>query len=126
MQVKESIISQGHGWLSPSYVCIHETANPGATALNHVNYWSSDDTYAVHYVMDWSGVAYHCVPDNRLCYQVGNGNAYVLGIELCHATNKADFQKVWDAAIDWAAWALKRHGWGTGRLWQPPSAPDWP
>ena len=125
MRVQESIISQGHGWLSPSYVCIHETANPGATAQNHVSLWSRDDTYAVHYVMDWSGIAYHCVPDNRLCYQVGNGNPYVVGIELCHATNWNDFKKVWDAGVEWAAWMLKRYGWGTGRLISHYQATQW-
>lgn len=116
MQVKEKIISNGHGSLSPSYVCIHETANPGATALNHVSLWSRDDTYAVHYVMDWTQIAYHCVPDDRLCWQVGNGNGYVVGIELCHATNSSDFAKVWDAGVEWAAWMLKKRGWGIDRL----------
>lgn len=125
MQVKENIISWGHGYLSPSYVCIHETANPGATALNHVNYWQNDDTYAVHYVMDWSGIAYHCVPDDRICWQVGNGNPYVIGIELCHATNLADFVKVWTAAVEWAAWMLKRHGWGVSRLISHDTARRW-
>ena len=56
MRIKENIVSWGHGSLSPSYICIHETANPGATAWNHVCYWSGDDTYAVHYVMDWDGI----------------------------------------------------------------------
>lgn len=125
MKVQESIVSSGHGALSASYICIHETANPGATALNHVNYWRGDDTYAVHYVMDWTGIAYHCVPDNRLCWQVGNGNGYVIGIELCHATNKADFDKVWSNAVEWAAWMLKRHGWGTGRLISHYQATQW-
>ena len=125
MQIKESIICQGHGWLSADYICIHETANPGATALNHVSYWRGNDTYAVHYVGDWTGIAYHCVPDNRLCWQVGNGNSRVIGIELCHATNAADFQRVWDLGVEWAAWALKRHGWGTGRLISHYQAAQW-
>ena len=125
MRIKENIVSWGHGSLSPSYICIHETANPGATAWNHVCYWSGDDTYAVHYVMDWDGIAYHCVPDNRLCWQVGNGNAYVLGIELCHATSAAQFQAVWDNAVEWAAVMLKRYGWGTARLISHAQASQW-
>lgn len=124
-RIQESIISQGHGWLSADYICIHETASPGATALNHVSYWRGDDTYAVHYVGDWNGVVYHCVPDNRLCWQVGNGNPHVIGIELCHATNSADFAKVWDAGVEWAATMLKRHGWGTGRLISHYQATQW-
>lgn len=125
MRVQENIISSGHGWLDASYICIHETANPGASAWNHVSYWSNDDTYAVHYVMDWNGIAYHCVPDNRLCWQVGNGNGYVIGIELCHATNWSDFNKVWNNAVEWAAWILKKHGWGTGRLISHDTARRW-
>lgn len=116
MNLIEDIVSYGHGSLDPSYVVIHETANPGATAKNHRDYWSRDDTYAVHYVGDWTGDCYHCVPDNCLCWQVGNGNAYVVGIELCHATNSADFQRVWDLGVEWAAWMLERYGWGIDRL----------
>ena len=44
-------VSNGHGSLSPQYLVIHETANPGASAWNHVLLWSRDDTYAVHDVM---------------------------------------------------------------------------
>lgn len=44
-------VSNGHGPLSPQYLVIHETANPGASAWNHVLLWSRDDTYAVHDVM---------------------------------------------------------------------------
>lgn len=116
MNIIEDIVSNGHGWLDPSFVVIHETANPGATARNHRDYWSREDDYAVHYVADWTGDVYHCVPDDRLCWQVGNGNAKVVGIELCHATNQADFERVWSVGVEWAAWMLKRKGWGIDRL----------
>lgn len=116
MKVKEQIINNGKGPLSASYLVIHETANPGATALNHVDYWKNDPTFCVHYVMDWSQVAYHCVPDNRLCWHVGNGNDRCVGIELCHATNRSEFDKVWYAAAEFAAWYLKKRGWGIDRL----------
>ena len=112
----KSIVSNGHGSLNASYIVIHETANPGATAKNHRDYWNNDDTYAVHYTVDWTGDCYYCVPENRLCWQVGNGNAYVIGIELCHATSSAKFARVWNAGVEWAAWQLKKHGWGINRL----------
>lgn len=112
----KSIVSNGHGSLNPSYIVIHETANPGATAKNHRDYWSNDDTYAVHYTVDWTGNCYYCVPENRKCWQVGNGNAYVVGIELCHATNKSDFNKVWNYGVEWARWQLAKRGWGVDRL----------
>lgn len=125
MRIVESIISDGHGWLDASYIVIHETANPGATAKNHVDYWSRDDTYAVHYVGDWTGTVYHCVKDNRLCWQVGNGNPHVIGIELCHATNQADFEKVWNLGIEWAAMMLERYGWGIDRLISHNDCSEW-
>lgn len=116
MAIVERIVSNGHGSLDPSYLVIHETANPGATALNHVAYWSRDDTYAVHYVGDWTGAVYHTVPDDRLCWHVGNGNAYTVGIELCHATNAEDFERVWRLGVAFAAGFLKSRGWGIDRL----------
>lgn len=116
MNIIEHIVSDGHGPLDPSYVVIHETANPGASAWNHVKYWSNDDRYAVHYVADWTGDCYYTVPEDRLCWQVGSGNAYVVGIELCHATNQEDFNTVWDLGVEWAAWQLSKRGWGIDRL----------
>lgn len=113
----EHIVSNGHGYLNPQYLVIHETANPGASAWNHVQLWSRDDTYAVNYVMELDGsTVYHTVPDNRLCWQVGNGNGYVYGIELAHATNAADFAKQWNEAVKWAGDQLRSRGWDTSRL----------
>lgn len=125
MRIIEDIISNGHGWLDASYIVIHETANQGATAKNHVDYWSWNDTYAVHYVGDWTGDVYHCVPDDRLCRQVGNGNPYVIGIELCHAENQADFEKVWNVGVEWAALMLDRYGWGIDRLISHNDCSEW-
>ena len=115
----KSIVNNGHGPLKADYICIHETANPGATALNHRDLWRNDNyysDYAVHYTLDWTGNCYYCVPEDRLCWQVGGGNSHVIGIELCHATNQSDFNKVWNAGVQWAVWQLKKHGWGINRL----------
>lgn len=125
MRIIEDIISNGHGWLDASYIVIHETANPGATAKNHVDYWSREPDYAVHYVGDWTDIVYHCVPDDRLCWQVGNGNPYVIGIELCHATNQNDFERVWNIGVEWAAMMLDRHGWGIDRLISHNDCSEW-
>lgn len=113
----ENIVTNGHGPLNASYLVIHETANPGASAANHVNYWSNSPAYAVHYVMDVDGdPVYHTVPDNRKCWHVGNGNAYTVGIELCHATNQDDFNAQWDEAVKWAGDYLNSRGWGVDRM----------
>lgn len=113
----ERIVANGHGSLNASYLVIHETANPGASDDNHVTYWSNNPAYAVHYVMDVDGSSvFHAMADNRKAWHVGNGNAYTVGIELCHATNQADFNKQWTEAVKWAGDYLHNKGWGIDRL----------
>ena len=108
MAIRNQIVSMGHGALpSFSHIVIHETANPGATAQNHVDYWSREDDYAVHAVCDWDNI-FHTVPYDRLCWHVGNANGWTIGIEICHATNKADFLKAWNNAITWTKAMMKR------------------
>lgn len=115
---KEQIVNSGHGSLNPSYLVIHETSNPGASAYNHVLlYGNGSWQYAVQYVMDLDGsTVYHCMEDNRKAWAVGNGNAYCVNIELCHATNRADFDKQWLEAVKWAGDYLNKRGWGIDRM----------
>lgn len=113
--IREEIVNNGHGALSPSFLAVHSTANPGATAKNHRDLWSRGWDYAVHYTSDWNE-AYHTVPDNRLCWQVGNGNPTCVGIEICEATNKADFERGIQIAAGVCAQILKAHGWGVDRM----------
>lgn len=113
--IEERIVAQGHGALSPSYFCLHSTANVGATADNHASLWSRSPDYAVHLVSDWTKCL-HTVPYNRLCWQIGNGNAYVEGIEMCEADNRADFERGVEIAAQAVAERLMAHGWGIDRL----------
>ena len=115
VQIKEEIVNQGHGYLSPSLFAVHSTANPGATARNHRDLWSRGYDYAVHLTSDWKE-AIHCVPYDRLCWQVGNGNTTCEGIEICEATNASDFWKGIDIAADVIAQRLRAHGWGVDRM----------
>lgn len=100
VQIKEEIVNQGHGYLSPSLFAVHSTANPGATARNHRDLWSRGYDYAVHLTSDWKE-AIHCVPYDRLCWQVGNGNTTCEGIDI---------------AADVIAQRLRAHGWGVDRM----------
>lgn len=116
-QSVDRYVSNGHGYLNASYLVIHETANPGASAYNHTLLWARDDTYAVHHVMELDGsTVYNTVAENRLCWHVGNGNGYTIGIELAHATNAAEFAKQWGEAVKWTGDELRAHGWDTSRL----------
>lgn len=113
----EQIVSNGHGTLyNEDYLAVHETANPGAPAINHVNYWKTSP-YAVHYVMDLDGeTVYHAMSDDRKAWHIGNGNSHAVGIELCHATNQADFNSQWEEAVKWCGDYLHKRGWGIDRL----------
>lgn len=113
----EQIVNSGHGTLyNENYLVVHETANPGASAANHVNYWKTSD-YAVHYVMDLDGsVVYHTMNDDRKAWHVGNGNSHAVGIELCHATNQADFNSQWNEAVKWCGDYLHSRGWDVSHM----------
>lgn len=116
-QSVDRYVSNGHGYLNASHLVIHETANPGASAYNHTLLWARDDTYAVHHVMELDGsIVYNTVAENRLCWHVGNGNGYTIGIELAHATNASDFDRQWGEAVKWTGDELRAHGWDTSRL----------
>lgn len=109
----EDIVNDGHGYCDPSYLVIHETANPGASAYNHVLLYSRGYDYAVQYVMELDGSkVYHTMYDDRKAWAVGNGNRYCVNIELAHATNQADFDSQWDQAVRWAGDYLNSRGWG--------------
>lgn len=113
--IKREIVANGHGSLSPIYFAIHSTANVGATAKNHVNYWRNNPKYAVHYVVDWHE-AYQCVEENRLCYQVGNGNRTCIGIEICEGRNEDEFMRSIENARKAIREVLDKHGWGIDQL----------
>lgn len=114
---KETVCNQGHGYNSAQYLTVHETANPGASAYNHYSLYSRGYAYAVQYVMDLDGsTVYHCMEDNRKAWAVGNGNSRCVNIELCHATNRADFDKQWDEAVKWCGDYLNKRGWGIDRM----------
>lgn len=114
--IEERIVAYGHGWLSPSYLCVHSTDNPGATAANHASYWAGAGAdYAVHLVSDWTQCL-HTVPYDALCWQVGNGNAFVEGIEICEAETLEDFERGVLIAARACRERLDAHGWSTDNL----------
>lgn len=110
-------VAWGHGYNSADYLVVHETANPGASAYNHVLYWGREPAYAVHFVMELDGsVVYNTVPDDRLCWHVGNANWRTVGIELAHAVTRTQFDAQWREAVAWCGDYLASRGWGVDRL----------
>lgn len=108
--IKEAIVADGHGALFPKYFAVHSTANPGATAADHVSYWRGNPDYAVHLVSDWDD-AYHAVPYDRICWQVGNGNAVCEGLEICEALTREQFERGLEVARSVILERLAAHGW---------------
>lgn len=110
----KKIVSTGNGSLfkspNPIYFAVHSTANPGATAANHVNYWTNNPRYAVHLVSDWKE-AYQCVDFKYVCNQVGNGNRTCIGLEICEAKTEEDFRKGISIARSVILQVLKQYNW---------------
>lgn len=116
---REAVVSAGHGRISPDYLVVHETANPGASAANHVAYWRNNqpNVEMAHYVMELDGsVVYHTQADDAKAWHVGGGNSRAVGIELAHATSREDFLAQWSEAAQWCADYLNARGWGVERM----------
>lgn len=115
MEIIKRIVAPGHGTFTkpnPIYFAVHSTANPGATAANHVSYWTHTPDYAVHFVSDWD-TAYQCVELDRKCWQVGNGNYTCIGLEICEPKgNDPDkFMRGLEMARSVILQTLERYGW---------------
>ena len=116
----DNIIVSGHGWFQPQYLVVHSTANEGATAWNHVQYWQriGNDAPMAQWVTDWTdgGTVYQVMNGNTVAWHVGNGNWHSVGIEICEATNANDFEVGFDTAAQWCAVYLNEQGWGIDRM----------
>ena len=119
-QEVDYFIANGHGTISPSYLVIHSTANPGATAWNHVTYWNraGNNAAMAQWVCDWTngGTVYQVMPGNAKAWHVGNGNNVSVGIEICEGTTREQVDTALDTAAQWAAYYLNQQGWGINRM----------
>lgn len=117
---RDCIIASGHGTFTPQYLVIHSTANPGATAWNHVQYWQrlGNNTLMTQWVCDWTGegTVYQVAPGNAITWHVGNGNRHSVGIEICEGATREQVDKSIDTAAQWAAYYLESRGWGIDRM----------
>lgn len=113
-------IANGHGTINPSYLVIHSTANPGATAWNHVTYWNraGNNAAMAQWVCDWTngGTVYQVMAGNAKAWHVGNGNNVSVGIEICEGTTREQVDTALDTAAQWAAYYLNQKGWGINRM----------
>ena len=103
------------GFINLKGIVIHSTANIGATAQNHYNYWNSGDKQSsVHYIADWiSDYILQLIPEDHIAWHVGawQGNREWLGIEMCETNNSAQFEIVWNKTVWFIADVCIRYNW---------------
>lgn len=61
-----------HG--KPNRIIVHRQGNPGATAINALNWGDREGAFTIHTYIDGETV-YHCVPMNRHAYHAASGSA---------------------------------------------------
>lgn len=100
-EVKLLSKNRSYELLVPIGIVLHETATPGATAQNEFLYFNGGDRSAsAHGFVDWNGYI-QTIPYDEVAWHAGyTANHKYIGIEMCHATNKADFDKVWDNTVE--------------------------
>lgn len=103
--------------LVPVGIVLHETATPGATAENEYKFFNSGDRNAsAHGFVDWDGFI-QTVPYDEVAWHAGyTANHKYIGIEMCHAVSKADFEKVWNNTITVFAELMKKYGFSVSDI----------
>lgn len=101
--IMQKLISQNRPGtkLKPIGIVLHETANPGAPALNHFTFYNSKYRGAsAHVFIDWITEIVQTIPWNEVAWHAGRtANLNYIGIELCYANSREDFKIVWDKVV---------------------------
>lgn len=107
--------------MEPQYVVIHNTAND-ASAANEIAYMRSNcNEVSFHYAVDDKEIV-QGIPENRNAWHAGDGgsgkgNRYGIGVEICWSKSGGEkFTAAEKNAAEFAAYLLKKYGWGIDRL----------
>jgi N-acetylmuramoyl-L-alanine amidase CwlA len=107
--------------ITPTFVVIHRTGNPGATAEQNARYFdteTNDKTFAsTHYVVDADHII-RCIPENEMAYHCVGQNKAALGVEICEPLDAATRENALDLLVD----ILLRHDWSWGSEYVKPHA----
>ena len=116
-EVKLLSKNRSYELLVPVGIVLHETATPGATAQNEFLYFNGGDRSAsAHGFVDWNGYI-QTIPYDEVAWHAGYiANHKYIGIEMCHATNKADFDKVWDNTVEIVVDLINKCGFSINEL----------
>jgi N-acetylmuramoyl-L-alanine amidase len=79
---------------------LHETANPNDNVEMEYNYFNNQDVSAsAHLFVDNNSVM-KMIPFDEVGWHCGKtGNSKYLGCELCHATTREKFDKIWNNGV---------------------------
>ena len=116
-EVKLLSKNRSYELLVPIGIVLHETATPGATAQNEFLYFNGGDRGAsAHGFVDWNGYI-QTIPYDEVAWHAGyTANHKYIGIEMCHATNKADFDKVWNNTVEIVVGLINKCGFSINEL----------
>jgi len=105
--------------ITPLGFVIHSTANPGATAQNHFDYWCSKKVSgSAHKIADWKTI-YNLIPENEGAWHAGKtANSRFISLEMCEPSlddpNRYEqFDEVWNRTVWAVADACVRYKWNT-------------
>lgn len=88
--------------LNADGMVVHETATPGATALNIRNaFQRSTREASAHYAVDWDTIIEIVPPDKIAWHACYTANHRFIGIELCHPRthDEQQFNTIWARGI---------------------------
>lgn len=99
-----------------SYIAIHYTANPGASAQNNRDYFENlaqthETKVSSHFVVGLEGEVIQCIPTSELSYATNERNVDTLSIECCHPDESGVFNDAtYESVVKLAAWLCLRFG----------------
>lgn len=100
IQQKFILHNRSHKVLKPIGIALHETASLGATAANEFNFFNDAERKAsAHAFVGWDGIIQTIPWNEKSWHACEPANSMFIGIELCHATNKEQFNDIWNKAI---------------------------
>lgn len=116
MQIVTQLITspnRPHKIITPTYLTIHNTADPGASAQNIRDYFQnhSEVKASAHWAVDGKE-AINMIPENEMAWHTGttSGNLESIGVEICEVDG------VYENGVLLAADVLHRHALGIERM----------
>lgn len=102
----------------PVYICIHDTGNPGAGALNHYNYFNGGNRgSSADYFVDSNNIIQIINTDVNYSWAVGDGkgkygitNGNSVSIEMCLEKNGQPSQATIQHTLDLTKYLMNKYG----------------